>query len=99
MRICHSSLDAEFIASKDIDSCFRKNNTPRLRRNRAPDRDAYYCHIGIMLAKIGIKNDAVIRAFIRTYADSFNTADGDGVYPDEANLITGFEELRYNQTL
>ena len=40
-----------------------------------------------------------MRAFIRIYADSFKAADGDGVYPDEANLIAGFEELRYNQVL
>jgi len=51
------------------------------------------------LAKNDIKNGAVIIAFIRIYADSFNAADGDGVYPDEANLIAGFEELRYNQAL
>jgi len=51
------------------------------------------------LVKIGIKNGAVIRFTTRSYTDLFSAADGDGVYPDEANLIAGFEELRYNQAL
>jgi len=51
------------------------------------------------LAKIDIKNDAVIRFTKRSYTDFISAADRDGVYSNEATLIAGFEELSYNQVL
>jgi len=51
------------------------------------------------LAQIDIEYDAVVRVTTRSYTDFFSAADRDEVYPDEANLIAGFEELRYNQVL
>ena len=46
------------------------------------DRNAFYCRINIVLAKISIENSVIIGAITRSYTDFFSAADGDGVYPD-----------------
>jgi hypothetical protein len=61
--------------------------------------NAIYCYINTISAKVLIKNDAVIKVITRSYTDPSSAADGDEVYPDKANLISGFEKLRYNKVL
>ena len=45
-------------------------------------RDVCCCGIGIILAKIGVGNGAIIAAIIRSYTDFFSATDGDEVHPE-----------------